>query len=107
MEPGTLEFGELGESLLPQRAFPPDRDRAARLPGEPDTDPEVEERAQGGPLRRLWPGSGGPGQVRRLQPEQALDQRRADLGDEGDRPLRKRSGAAAVPEPAPPAQRQL
>ena len=27
------------ESLLPQRALPPDRDRAARLPGEPDADP--------------------------------------------------------------------
>ena len=62
------------ESLLPQRAFPTRRDRAARLPGEPDADP-----AQG--VREPKPtysgvidaGQAAPDddQARRLQPEQA------------------------------------
>ena len=39
------------ESLLPQRALPPHRDRAARLPGEPDADPAVEGAARRTPTR--------------------------------------------------------
>src|SRR5689334_14330567 len=74
--PGYPELQLAREPLLPQRAFPSDRDRPARLPGEPDADPEVEvaceedvlaAHLEGQRVRKLVR------QRRRLQPQQAAD----------------------------------
>src|SRR5581483_12329641 len=94
----------LSEPLLPQRALPARRDRAARLPGEPDADPEAGRLRQGHVLAADPAGAERERRERGLQPEPAGDQGDPVHGPEGEGPLPDRPGP--VPAAADPGEEQ-
>ena len=113
LTPGVLAASDAAtlpgtrEPLFPQRAVPPGRDRAARVPGEPDADSEAGQPGQAHVLGADHAGQAGERQRGQFQPEPPVDQRHARLGAEGEGQLPDGAVADPVPEHPREEQRQV